>query len=70
MINAPNFPEWMVNEALSRYLKRDKQTASRMEWFFTLPAQSPQGDVKVRDLSGFDWRRGEVFWQAEKSLTP
>ena len=31
---------------------------------------SPQGDVRVRDLSGFDWRSGDVFWLAEKSLTP
>ncbi len=68
MINTPNFPEWMVNEALTRYLKGDKQTGSRMEWFFSLPAQSSQGDVKVSDLCGFGWRKGDVFWQSEKSL--
>ena len=67
---APEFSEWMVNAALSRYLKGSREDAVRFQWFFNLPAKSPRGTTTVSDLGGFEWSTGEVFYQAEKALIP
>lgn len=67
---APDFSEWMVNLALLRYLKSGREDASRLQWFLSLPAESPRGTETASDLGGFEWQKGEVFWHADTALVP
>lgn len=60
----------MVNSALSRYLKGGREDASRVQWFLGLPVESVRGSETASGMGGFEWRKGEVFWQADKPLVP
>lgn len=66
----PDFSEWMVNSALSRYLKSGSEDASRLQWFLSLPTESPRGSATASDLCGFEGRTSEVSWQADTALVP